>query len=60
MGGFWAWRVVYHDTACAFLLLLSLRSHLDEAVQADALPIVEQLRDYKDPRYVLAFAHEVS
>jgi len=31
-------------------------SCLDEGVQADALLIVEQIRDYKDARYALAFA----
>ena len=35
------------------------RFYPDEAVQADALPIVEQVRDYKDPRYAPAVTHKV-
>ena len=34
----------------------SPRAYLDEAAQADALLIVEQIRDYKDARYALVFA----
>ena len=52
--------MVYYDTTGALPVLLFSKSCLDEAVQADALPIVEQIRDYKDPRYVSAVAHRVS
>ena len=51
MGGLWTRRVVYRDTTGELPTLLFSRSYLDEAVQADASQIVEQIRDYKDPRY---------
>lgn len=60
MGGLWTWRVVYRDTTGALPTLLSSRFYLDEAVQADASQIVEQIRDYKDPRYASAVTREVS
>ena len=54
MGGIWTWRVDYHDTIGAFLFLSSLGACFNDDVQADALLIVEQIRDYKDARYALA------
>ena len=54
MGGVRTWRVDYHDTIGAFLFLSSLRTYFDDGLQADALLIVEQIRDYKDARYALA------
>ena len=50
--------MVHHDTAGAILLLLSLRSCFNKAVQADALPIVEEVRDYKDARYASEFVYK--
>ena len=40
-----------------FLFLCSQRFYLNKVVQGDALPIVEQIRDYKDARYALAFTY---
>ena len=44
----------HHDTIGAFLFLSSLRTYFNDGLQADALLIVEQIRDYKDARYALA------
>jgi len=44
----------YRDTAGTLLLLSSSRRRADEDVQAGALLIVEQIRDYKDTRYIRA------
>lgn len=46
----------YDNKTGMFSGLLLFLSYLDEGFQADALPIVEQIRDYKDARYVLRFA----
>ena len=56
MGGVWAWRVDHYDTTGAFLSPPSPKCHPNEDIQADALLIVEQIRDYKDARYALVFA----
>lgn len=43
--------MVYDDKISTFPDLPPLISRLSERFQADALPIVEQVRDYKDARY---------
>jgi len=57
VGGVWTWRVDYlNTTGTSSLPPSSQRWHVNETVQADALLIVEQIRDYKDVRYAFAFA----
>ena len=46
--------MVYDGAACTYFGLLSLISQPIEGFQADGLQIVEQIREYKDARYVLA------
>lgn len=47
--------MVYDDAARTSSGLSSLVSQPNEGFQADGLQIVEQIREYKDARYVLTF-----